>query len=122
MHQTKSAVRAANAMVRIVYDGTIFTSQANGGISRYFRRLIEEMARIRPEWTFDLHILDDGREPARLPSGHNIQITKRRHFRPGWFWLPVNYANRQFKIRMAQPAILHATLARPFHVAPCPFV
>ena len=112
----------ASAMIRIVYDGTIFTSQTSGGISRYFCRLIEEMARIRPDWTFDLHIVEDGREPARLPAGDNIQITRRRHFRPGWFWSPINYANRQFKIRNAQPAILHSTLARPFSFCPCPLV
>jgi glycosyltransferase involved in cell wall biosynthesis len=109
-------------MVRIVYDGTIFTSQASGGISRYFRRLIEEAARLRRNWTFDVHIVEDGREPARLPSGHNIRITRRRHLRPGWFWLPVNYANRQSKIRNAQPSILHTTLARPFFRVPCPLV
>ncbi|MGA9669478.1 MAG: glycosyltransferase family 1 protein [Terracidiphilus sp.] len=109
-------------MVRIVYDGTIFTSQTSGGISRYFRKLIEEMARIRPGWIFDLHIVDDGGAVARLPSGDNIRITGRRHFRPGWFWLPVNYANRQRKIRCAQPTILHTTLARPFHWTPCPLV
>lgn len=109
-------------MIKIVYDGTIFTSQANGGISRYFCKLIEEMARIRSEWIFDLHIIEDGREPARLPSGDNIRITRRKHFSPGWFWLPVNYANRQYKIRRAQATILHTTLARPFHCAPCPLV
>ena len=109
-------------MVRIVYDGTIFTSQASGGISRYFRRLIEEMARIRPEWSFDLHVIEDGREPAHLPLGDNIRITRRRHFRPGWLWMPVNYANRQCKIRNARPAILHTTLARPFCCTPCPLV
>jgi glycosyltransferase involved in cell wall biosynthesis len=109
-------------MVRIVYDGTIFTSQTSGGISRYYCRLIEEMARIRPAWTFDLHIVEDGREPARLPSGDNIQITRRKYFRPGWFWSPVNYANRQFKIRNARPVILHSTLARPFYFCPCTLV
>jgi len=109
-------------MVTVVYDGTIFTSQASGGISRYFRRLIEEMARLRPEWTFDLHIVEDGGEPAQLPSGDNICVTRRRHFRPGWFWIAVNYANRQYKIRSARPTILHTTLARPFRGAPCPLV
>jgi glycosyltransferase involved in cell wall biosynthesis len=109
-------------MVNIVYDGTIFTSQANGGISRYFCKLIEEMARIRPEWIFDLHIIEDGREPARLPLGDNIRISRRKHFSPGWFWLLVNYSKRQYTIRKAQPTILHTTLARPFHYAPCPLV
>jgi len=107
---------------RIVYDGTIFTSQASGGISRYFRRLIEEMARIRPEWSFDLHIVEDGSVPAPLPSGENIQITRRRYLHPGWCWLPVNYGSRQYRIRKARPAIVHSTLARPFHYAPCPLV
>jgi glycosyltransferase involved in cell wall biosynthesis len=122
MKRTERAAKRTSAMVKIVYDGTIFTSQASGGISRYFRKLIEEMARIRPEWTFDLHIVEDGREPARLPTGDNIRVTRRKHFRPGWFWLPVNYANRQFKIRSARPTILHTTLARPFSFAPCPLV
>jgi glycosyltransferase involved in cell wall biosynthesis len=122
MKQTERADGAMNAIVRIVYDGTIFTSQASGGISRYFRKLIEEMARIRPQWTFDLHIVEDGREPAPLPSGENIRISKRKHFRPGWLWIPINYANRQWKIRRARPAILHTTLARPFRFVPCPLV
>lgn len=111
-----------NSEIRIVYDGTIFTSQTNGGISRYFRRLIEAMARIRPEWEFDLHIVDDGRTPAALPSGENIRITKRRHLRPGWCCMPVNYGSRQYEIRKARPSIVHTTLARPLHYAPCPLV
>lgn len=109
-------------MVRIVYDGTIFTSQTAGGISRYFRRLIEEMARLRPSWLFDLHILDDGNALAQLPSGDNVRISRRRHFTPAWCYLPVNYGSRQFNIRNAKPTILHSTLARPFHFPMCPTV
>jgi glycosyltransferase involved in cell wall biosynthesis len=105
--------------VRIVYDGTIFTSQTAGGISRYFRRLIEEMARLRSAWIFDLHIVDDGNTTAQLPSGENIQITRRRHFRPGWCCAPLNYGKRQLNIRKARPTILHSTLARPFHFPMC---
>lgn len=111
-----------DAKTRIVYDGTIFTSQSSGGISRYFRRLIEEAAQIRPEWLFDLHILDDGHAPAQLPSGRNIRITKRKYLRPGWCCLPLNYASRQCKIRDARPTIVHTTLARPLYYAPCPLV
>lgn len=105
-----------------MYDGTIFTSQRNGGISRYFRRLIEETARIRPTWNFDLHIIEDGQVTAQLPSGDNILITRRKYFRPGWCWLPLNYSARQYKIRKAHPTVIHTTLARPFHYAPCPLV
>ncbi|MGO9336312.1 MAG: glycosyltransferase family 4 protein [Terracidiphilus sp.] len=111
-----------SASVRIVYDGTIFTSQKAGGISRYFRRLIEEMARLRPEWAFDLHIVDDGNATAQLPSGANIRISRRRHFRPSWCCLPLNYGNRQCQIRKAKPTILHSTLARPFHFPMCPTI
>lgn len=111
-----------SAATTIAYDGTIFTSQASGGISRYFRRLIEEMARLRPEWQFEVHIVDDGRGTALLPSGANVPIIKRPHLRPGWLCLPMNYANRQYKIRRAHPAIIHTTLARPFRYAPCPLV
>jgi len=109
-------------MVRIVYDGTIFTSQVNGGISRYFRRLIEEMARLRPEWVFDMHIVDDGNATAQLPLGENIRISRRRHFRPSWCCVPLNYGSRQFYIRKAKPTILHSTLARPLHFPMCPTV
>jgi glycosyltransferase involved in cell wall biosynthesis len=115
-------VEMSNRETRIVYDGTIFTSQINGGISRFFRRLIEEMARTRPGWIFDLHIVEDGRTPAALPSGENIRITRRKHLCPGWCWLPVNSWRRQAKIREARPAILHTTLARPLHFVPCPLV
>jgi glycosyltransferase involved in cell wall biosynthesis len=108
--------------VTIVYDGTIFTSQTTGGISRYFRKLIEEMARLRPAWIFDLHILDDGNTSAELPSGENIRITRRRYYRPAWCCVPLNYCNRQFSIRKAGPTILHSTLARPFHFPLCPAV
>jgi glycosyltransferase involved in cell wall biosynthesis len=108
--------------IKVAYDGTIFTSQAAGGISRYFRRLIEEMARIRPEWSFELHIVEDGRIPAALPSGDNVKIVRRPYLHPGWCCLPLNYASRQYKIRQARPAIIHATLARPFHFTPCPLV
>ena len=111
-----------HSAIRIIFDGTIFTSQTNGGISRYFRRLIEEMARIRQEWVFELHIVEDGREPAALPSGDNVRIVRRQYLRPGWCCLPLNYASRQYKIRQAHPAIVHTTLARPFHYAPCPLV
>jgi len=113
---------AAQFATKIVYDGTIFTSQTRGGISRYFRKLIEEMARLRPAWIFDLHIVDDGRTPAPLPSGENICVTRRRHFRPAWCCLPINYGNRQLRIRQAKPTILHSTLARPFHFPMCPTV
>jgi len=109
-------------MVRIVYDGTIFTAQAAGGISRYFRRLIEEMARLRPGWEFDLHIVDDGKAPAQLPSGGNISITKRKYHRPASCCVPLNYGSRQLHIRKARPSVLHTTLARPFHYPPCPVV
>jgi glycosyltransferase involved in cell wall biosynthesis len=108
--------------VRIVYDGTIFTSQAAGGISRYFRRVIEEVARLRPAWTFDLHIVNDGGTPALLPSGENIRITRRRHFRPAWCCTPLNYGRRQFIIRKAKPTLFHSTLARPFHFPTFPTV
>jgi glycosyltransferase involved in cell wall biosynthesis len=111
-----------DSKIRIVYDGTIFTSQAAGGISRYFRRLIEEMSRLRPAWIFDVHVVDDVRPPAPLPSGENICISRRRHFRPAWCCLPLNYGSRQFQIRKAKPAILHSTLARPFHFPMCPTV
>lgn len=107
---------------RIVYDGTIFTSQIAGGISRYFRRLIEEMARLRPAWFFDLHIVDDGSAIAQLPSGNNVRITRRHHLRPAWCCLPLNYGSRQLNIRTAKPTILHSTLARPFHFPTCPTV
>jgi glycosyltransferase involved in cell wall biosynthesis len=108
--------------IRIAYDGTIFTSQATGGISRYFRRLIEEMTRLRPDWLFDLHIVDDGCLLAPLPSGRNVSVVRRKHFRPGWCCVPLNYASRQYKVRHDKPWIVHSTLARPFHYAPCPLV
>jgi glycosyltransferase involved in cell wall biosynthesis len=108
--------------IRIVYDGTIYSSQARGGISRYFTRIIEEMARLRPTWEFDLHIIDDGNAPAQLPSGDNISITSRKYQRPAWCCMPLNYGGRQFYIRKAQPSVLHTTLARPFHYPPCPVV
>jgi glycosyltransferase involved in cell wall biosynthesis len=111
-----------NSEITIVYDGTIFTSQASGGISRYFRRLIEEMARIRPDWQFELHIVEDGHGTALLPSGANVRVVRRKHLRPGWFCLPMNYARRQLGIRQAHPSIIHTTLARPFYCPPCPLV
>jgi glycosyltransferase involved in cell wall biosynthesis len=117
-----SGVNVTDSAITIVYDGTIFTSQVSGGISRYFRRLIEEMARIRPNWQFELHIVDDGQRTALLPTGSNVRVVKRRHLRPGWFCVPANYASRQCKIRQARPAIVHTTLARPFRYAPCPLV
>jgi glycosyltransferase involved in cell wall biosynthesis len=107
---------------RIAYDGTVYSSQARGGISRYYTRVIEEMASLRPAWEFDLHIIDDGKAPAPLPCGDNISITKRKYFRPAWCCVPLNYGSRQNRIRKARPSLLHTTLARPFHYPPCPVV
>jgi len=107
----------------IVYDGAIYNSQRRGGISRYFTRLIENVAWLQPEWRIELHVNPQQGVPvAPLPNGSNVRVRTRPYLRPRLPCYPFNAAAREWMWRAARPSLLHSTLYRQPIFSPCPVV
>ena len=108
------------AAMKVLYDGTIYNSQASGGISRYYTNLIAEMSTIRPSWQFLIHINEN--PLSQPPCGENIVTSCRRHNRPRALMFPVNYARREWMALKAGADLFHSTLGRPVRLARLPVV
>lgn len=115
-----ASVAAKEKAAKVVYDGAIYCSQRRGGISRYYTRIIEYMAQMRPDWRFEIHV--NPRPTATLPRGDNIYVLVRPYLCPGKAWFPVNYLIREYCYRATRPSLYHSTLYRPFRFAPCPLI
>jgi glycosyltransferase involved in cell wall biosynthesis len=111
---------SASSPVRIAYDGAIYNSTREGGISRYYTHLIEQLAILSPTWQFDIHVAETG-STLCLPEADNIAVYGRGHLKSR-LCSPLNYLNLRKRISRTNPQVIHATLGRPFPWQKCPTV
>jgi len=106
--------------VRIAYDGVIYSSLRECGITRFYTQLIEHLAALNPEWLLDIHVAEVGKS-LRLPQAKNVAVFSRKHLRSR-VCSPINYLRLRRAIGRTKPQIIHATLGRSFPFAQCPTV
>lgn len=102
---------------RVVYDGAIYASQRECGISRYYTNLIEHLSLLNANWEYDIEVVESEGN-IRLPQGSNVFIHKRRHFKSSLL-APLNYINFRYSVVKRKPCLVHLTLGRPYLWPPC---
>jgi glycosyltransferase involved in cell wall biosynthesis len=106
--------------LRILYEGTAYSAQARGGITRYFNELLPQLAEVRPDWTLLLQVASP--VLAQLPPSAAVRVKRVPRLRPSMAALPANLVLRAATAIASRPDVFHGTLGRPMRALRCPLV
>lgn len=91
-------------IMRILYDGWMFSAQKAGGISRYFQNLISRL----PENCFP-HLITKGKPNVNFPNRFQIKNYSYQPFRPGKMSNQIQKIYFEYAFFRANPDIIHPT-------------